>query len=187
MKYVPFYYTKEVRTIGKRKTNEEFIQQLAEIHPDIKTLETYVDSRIKMKFKCLICEHMWNATPANVLRSKGCPECSKRANVLDREEFLMRTKEMCPNIKLLTQYTKATDDYLCECIICGHQWSANGSNILRGKAGCKECDRKDRRLTHNEFLTKLNNITNDLVPLDEYHDIYIQKFVKIRHQVVFYI
>lgn len=87
-----------------------------------------------------------------------------------KEEFYKQTNEKCPNIKILTEYTKVSDNYLCECKICGYQWTTNGLNITRGKTGCKECYKNNKRLTHNDFLERLVKITDSVIPLDVYFD-----------------
>lgn len=165
-------------TVRKTFTHEEFIDKLSQVNEFIEVLGEYINSKTKIACRCKIDSHEFYATPSLLLAGHGCPECSRRNSILDEKDFFIRVKEMCPTIKILTPYTKATDNYLCECIVCGHQWIANGNNILRGQAGCKECFKIQKRLTNHEFLIKLSAITNDIIPLDEYHNM----STKIRFQ-----
>ena len=71
------------------KTNEQFLQELYEVNPDIEVLEDYQGAKIKIKFKCKLDGCIWEATPNNLLNGQGCPKCNttkgeKRvANYLD--------------------------------------------------------------------------------------------------------
>ena len=64
---------KQTRT----KTFDTFIRKLNEINPNIKCLsDKYINTETKVKVKCLICEHEWEATPHSLLSGKGCPKCA---------------------------------------------------------------------------------------------------------------
>ena len=57
-------------------TTEEFKEKLYQISPDIEVLGSYIDSGTKIKCRCKICEHTWEATPNNLLKGSGCPKCT---------------------------------------------------------------------------------------------------------------
>lgn len=62
---------------GKAKpTQEEFINKLYRINPDIEVLGTYINRNTKVECKCKIYEHEWKATPGNLLSGRGCPKCN---------------------------------------------------------------------------------------------------------------
>ena len=154
------------------KTHSQFIKELRGVHPDVKVLDNYVNNHTKLQCECLIDGNKWYATPNSLLSGHGCPECWKNSIKLDEKTFFNKAKEQYPNIKILTNYTKASDNYLCECKICGYKWETNGTKIIQGKTGCRECYRKSKRLTNEEFLIRLNNITNSIIPLEKYYDSY---------------
>lgn len=164
-----------------RKTHEEFINELNIINPNIKVLEKYIDNKTKLLCECLIDGNKWRATPNSLLSNHGCKECKKRNMILDEDDFFNRAKEYCPDIKILTKYTKATDDYLCECKICGHQWITNGSNIIKGGTGCRECYRNNKRLSNEDFLERLFEITDSIIPLEKYYDSKTKIRFKCKH------
>lgn len=57
-------------------THKEFITKVKQVNPNIEVLCTYVNSRTKIKCKCAVCEHEWEALPQNLLNGSGCPKCS---------------------------------------------------------------------------------------------------------------
>ncbi len=63
----------------KRKTNEQFLNELKEANPYVLPLEEYVNATAKIKFKCLNdCEHpTWIASPNKILHGQGCPKCGR--------------------------------------------------------------------------------------------------------------
>lgn len=58
-----------------KRTQEEFIKEVAVINPDIIVLGTFVDVGSKIDFQCSKCGNIWQATPNNILFGKGCPHC----------------------------------------------------------------------------------------------------------------
>ncbi len=66
----------EKNSLRLRKSNNQFIKELQEINSNIVPLEQYQTTHIKIKFKCLLCNHEWEAEPGYVLNGYGCPKCS---------------------------------------------------------------------------------------------------------------
>ena len=46
-------------------------------------LDKYVTAKTKIRFKCLIDNHIWTATPNGILCGRGCPEC-KRVSIRNK-------------------------------------------------------------------------------------------------------
>ena len=59
----------------KKKTTEEFANELAKISPDIDVVGEYKARHKNIKCKCKICGHEWNSQPGNLLVGWGCPKC----------------------------------------------------------------------------------------------------------------
>lgn len=57
-------------------TQEKFITKLHQVNPDIKVLGTYINNSTKIKCKCMICDHEWEAAPKHLLSGHGCPKCN---------------------------------------------------------------------------------------------------------------
>ena len=75
-------------------TNEEFLEKAKEnVSPNVNVLEEYKGYREKIKCQCKSNPvHIWFATPANLLKGRGCPYC-KNEKVgemfsITEEEFL---------------------------------------------------------------------------------------------------
>ena len=61
----------------RKKSNEEFLQELKERNIGYLPLEDYVSSDTKIKVRCPLCNHIWSITPNNLLHGYGCPVCAK--------------------------------------------------------------------------------------------------------------
>lgn len=66
-----------------RKSHEDFVKEMKTINPTIKIVGKYVNNKTKIKCKCLICGMIWEATPSNLLKYRGCPAC-KRSSIGER-------------------------------------------------------------------------------------------------------
>lgn len=119
------------------KTHEEFIQELEQINTDIEVLGTYVNGQTKIKCKCEICTHEWEATPNDLLQRSGCPKCAGTMK-LTHEEFINRMKKINSDIEILGTYVNSSTKIKCKCKICEHEWEATPNNLLRG-SGCAKC------------------------------------------------
>lgn len=122
----------------RTKTHEEFIQRLQQINPDIELLTPYNKIHTKIKCKCKIDGYEWKATPANLLRGAGCPQCAGLAKPT-QEEFIAKVKQLNPDIEVLGTYKTNRTKIKCRCRIDGYVWEAVPKSLLRG-TGCPECN-----------------------------------------------
>ena len=97
-------------------------------------LGRYVSSMAKAQFKCSE-GHLWETTPASVMRGSGCPHCYERNQPLSEE--VVNTRIADRGITLLGDYKGAHTSTLFECSE-GHTWKARPNNILNGK-NCPHC------------------------------------------------
>ena len=61
---------------SKRKTQEMFLAELAEINPGIEVLGEYVKNSTPIECKCKKCGHIWRPRPSKLLSGRGCPKCA---------------------------------------------------------------------------------------------------------------
>ena len=61
----------------KNKTTEYFINELKEVNDNIEVLGEYKDALTKIKVRCKIDGHEWEAVPNSLLRGYGCPKCNE--------------------------------------------------------------------------------------------------------------
>lgn len=62
---------------GKRKTKEQFIEELLKINPYIEIIGEYITTNKKIDCKCKTCGYQWKASPIHLLREQGCPSCNE--------------------------------------------------------------------------------------------------------------
>ena len=65
----------------KKKTHEEYIQELCDKNIDIDVLEKYKGNHVKIMHKCKKCGYEWMAQPANILSGNSCPLCINKVVV----------------------------------------------------------------------------------------------------------
>lgn len=151
-------------------THEEFINRVQQINPNIQVLEPYKNRKTKIKCKCKICGHEWSIRPHNLLDGQGCPKCGKKraAQKLTKtqEEFVTRLQQVNTNIELLEDYKGYHTKILCKCKIDGHEWEARPGDLLKGH-GCPKCGGTGK-LTHEEFISRLQQVNPDIEVLESY-------------------
>lgn len=84
----------------------------------------------------------------------------QRNTKLTQEEFDERMKNINPNIKVLSEYTRRKDKTDCICLICDTRWTTTFDKLLE-KRGCPKCAIKKMKQcqpqSNEEFLSKFNN------------------------------
>ena len=152
----------------KKKTNEEFIQELKVKNPNVEALEPYINNTTKIKFKCLQCGSIYKTTPKIVLRGCLYPECGKiRQGVssrTDQSTFIEKLKQVNPNIQILFNYVLSSQKIKCKCLIDNYEWNITPNNLLRGY-GCPKCKARkcSQQSTSNteEFIQKAASVHNN--------------------------
>ena len=57
-----------------KKMHQEFLNDIKS--RPIEPVEKYINNATKIKFRCLIDGHKWDALPKNILKGTGCPKCA---------------------------------------------------------------------------------------------------------------
>ena len=142
-------------------TNEEFIQRIKNINPNIEPLEPYINGKTKILFRCKTCHFEWKTKPEVILYSKsGCPKCTNHYQRTDKE-FKEEIYKLLPNITILSEIKTTQAKILCKCDIDGYEWYSNANTLLQGH-GCRECYRKSMIKDERDFIkeaTSNNYIT----------------------------
>lgn len=60
----------------ERKTTNVFASDLSKVDENIQVVGDYITSKLPIVVSCKVCSHKWSATPNNLLRGSGCPECN---------------------------------------------------------------------------------------------------------------
>lgn len=129
--------------MSKRLSQEEFIERLAIVNPDIIVLGTYAGQKSAVLTKCRKCGFEWHPRAGNLLyRKSGCPECKKetisKALRKTHDTFLKELSIVNPEISVLEQYHRDGSRIEVRCDICKHEWKATPNHLLQGH-GCPKC------------------------------------------------
>ena len=151
----------------KRRTHDEFISVLKERNQNVEVVSKYISSKEKVKVRCLKCDHEWYASPSNLLKGFGCPECARKALTKTHDEFVKQMNGINPNIEVIGRYINDNVKIDIRCKICGHEWKAKPSNLIQ-RFGCPNCYKLSRFNTHEYFISRIKNINPNIEILSEY-------------------
>lgn len=147
--------------MAKRKTHEEFVEQLNKVHGEgvYIPLERYMGNKTKILVKHN-CGYEWGAIPYVLLQGNGCPKC---AGVIKKttEEFKKEIYELYGNeYEILGEYKNSKTKILVRHNVCDHEWNISPNKLLQGR-GCPVCGRKKvfKKITktHEEFIREIKN------------------------------
>lgn len=164
----------------RKKTHEEFIAQLKNIHPNIEVLSKYLGAKQKIECRCKVCNNKWFTTPDHLLHRTGCVACKVRDNITIKrrpraprthESFVDDMKDINPNIEILGKYFDNKTKIECRCLICGNEWNVLPKSLLQ-RHGCPNCARKkaryNRRKTQDEFVSQMKVINSNIEIIGKY-------------------
>ena len=114
-----------------RKTNEQYINEVKLLNPDVEILSEYIGGDKPIKFKCK-CGNIDVKNQARELIRKRCccSKCSKSAKK-NTSQFITEMKDINPNIIITGTYINAETpiEYICE---CGTKHKSSPSLLLLG-------------------------------------------------------
>jgi hypothetical protein len=104
---------------------------------NLERLESVIDNKTKIKFKCLKDNYIFNDSPYKIIfLNNGCPMCRNRAVITNE-----RVDEYCAknNIVRLGDVKGARVPIPFKCLIDGYEWKCAPSTMLTKKTGCFKC------------------------------------------------
>lgn len=122
---------------SKSMSNDEFIDRLNRINPDIIPLEKIESTHKKIKIQCKICGNIWTAKPKDLLHNHGCSKCRKKSKITTND-FKKEIQIRNPNIEILGEYKNRSTKIKCRCVNDDYIWETTPDSLLRG-AGCPKC------------------------------------------------
>lgn len=161
--------------MGRRKTHDEYIDEVKVKNKHVIVLEIYAGASIPILHKCKYCGKEWLIRPSDILKGKGCRECScKRCGERLRKshsQYVDELSEINTNIIPIEDYINTDTAILHKCKVCGHIWSIKPNHTLSGH-GCPMCGFKNnadaKRKTHDDYVKELLIINSDVEVLEEY-------------------
>lgn len=146
----------------RRKTHEEFIQEMNSTNPNIIIIGQYVNAKTPIECKCKKCDYEWFTNPDTLHRGSGCPKCGgtlKRTH----NDFLNLVDS---KITILSKYRNAHSKVKCQCKKCDYVWDAIADDLIRG-SGCPKCAGNIKK-THEEYLSQLKLTNPNIELLNQY-------------------
>lgn len=129
------------------KTTEQFKQELLQhLGSDYELLTPYVNQKVKVKVKHLVCGTEFSAYPNNLLREKhGCPHCSA---IVGRKESLKNLLPFKEHLKLtvgdeytlLTPYKDMKTQVKMKHNKCGHIFKVVPNKFINSNTRCPFCN-----------------------------------------------
>lgn len=161
--------------MSRRKTHEEYVEEVFATNSNIEILGEYINSHVKILHKCKVCSCEWDAFPINILNGSGCPTCAnvKRSQIqaLTQAEYIDRLLCVNSSVEFIGDYKNLNTKSLHRCCMCGNEWMAYPTNVLKGK-GCKKCsDKKNAdnlRKTNDYYVSQVASLNNNIVVLGTY-------------------
>lgn len=149
-----------------RKSNEQFLDELYQINPNIEPLEEYRGRHAKIKCRCKVCGHEWDVVPGSILNGHQCPACANRM-VKPLEQITAELEAISPNIEIIGgMYENSKSKLRCRCRVDGYEWTSNSTRLLRGD-GCPRCSKNERKTT-SRFIEEMSAINPSVAILGEY-------------------
>ena len=171
---------KRAKEDSRKKDAATFAKELAVKNPNVEYIGDYTGAKDPVYVSCKKCGTKWYASSAyDLLHGHGCPKCAKEqmslSQRMDHKTFKMQVASVNPQIELLEDYQGPKRPIRCLCTICGTEWIAKPESIRYKKINCPKCSPVTKR-TNNEFLNELSEVSNIIIPLEEY----INSSTKIR-------
>ena len=122
--------------MGRKRTNEEFLKDIAIRNPNIQILSEYKGTAQKVKYRCLKCNREWMSKASHLLDGHGCKFCNRKMKTT--EMFIKELNEISPDIEVLSEYKNNETKIKCRCRKCSNIWQPAAKHLLEGR-GCTKC------------------------------------------------
>ena len=146
----------------RKKTHQEFVEELESVNPRIEVLGQYINSGSRIAVRCRDCGHEWAPLARSLVNvGQGCPVCrSKQAHLRKRkttEQFIKELHSVNPTIEVTGEYVTSKHKIECRCLTCGNTWKATPANLKSGY-GCPRCARTGTSFMEQFVLVSLERI-----------------------------
>ena len=156
-----------VKTISKKlkgvnkKTTQEYVKDCKQLGIDL-PIESYVNTKVKIKHKCNKCGNIYLQTPDSHLRGRGCPKCGIKNITKTHETYVQECKKLGYDLPI--ERYKGTGKCIKHKCSRGHIYIQRPNNHLQGQ-GCPIC--KQSRKTTQSYIEDCKRLGYDL-PIEEY-------------------
>lgn len=152
-----------------RKTLDQFEKELFGLYgSEYTVLGNYETNKTPILIRHNNCGNDWDVRPNDVLRGKRCPICSRKkvseAKRLTDSEYRTRIADTNNDFLQLSNYKGADEKIRFKHVECGREFEMRAKDFEIRKT-CSYCGKEkcgwNRRLTHEEFVSKLPDDVND--------------------------
>lgn len=145
----------------KKKTNQEFLNQVYELYGDeYIPKEEYKGARTPIAVYHTKCNEVFNITPDNLLRGKGCRKCSYKERASNRKktnnDFLKEVKEQVEDeYTFIEEYKGNKTKIKVRHNKCGNEYLVSPEKFLLGRR-CPKCSKSHGEQFIANWLTENN-------------------------------
>lgn len=152
----------------KKKSHDEFVNEMKRIHPDIEVREKYDLFSKPVAVHCNKCGFDWAPIAGSLLRGHGCPVCTGSGQITG-EAFVRKLATIRDDVILVGPYENALKKTDFKFLNCGHVCEMTPSKITSLR-GCPKCSAMNkgatRRFTMDKFMEVMNKIDPNLEVVD---------------------
>lgn len=156
--------------MARRKTKEEYANDLIQLNTNIVAAEPYITSATSIRHRCTVCNNEFKTRPTKILGGQGCPNCTRRKS---NEQYCWDLLRLNPNIIAIDTYVTSSVAIKHQCMKCSHIFTALPNNILNGK-GCSICSREMnssiQKKTQEQYSQQLKDLSKNISVVEEYID-----------------
>lgn len=150
----------------KKKTHEEFLNEIKTEYPHLQILSQYNGFRAEIEVFNTKCLHTYRTTPAQIYRGNNCPKCDV-VRETNKNSYVERLNLKHNNsLVLTTKYTGTKDSVSYRCSICGYTDITRADTLML--YGCKNCNLERRTKNHEDFIKEMNSVNPHIKILSEY-------------------
>lgn len=117
------------------KSHEEYVGLVKLFNINTKVIGLYENNYTPILHHCECGNTNWITAPRSVLEGRTCDLCAYK---LTHEEYVIKLKNLRPDIDVLENYIKGNVAILHKCSCGNDKWMAHPSNVLRGVC-CSLC------------------------------------------------
>lgn len=159
----------------KKKTHDEYVEELKIKNPTIEVIEKYIDANTKIEHHCLAHDVYWWTTPSRALQGVGCKVCHKErlyeSKCRTTEQYNKQVHAISPHIDVVDKFISIRTPILHKCNIHNITWLAYPEGILKG-CGCCECGnekiRNKKTKSYDEYIVQLKELNPNIICIGEY-------------------
>lgn len=150
--------------MARKFTLQGIKNKLKEINPNIEIIaDEYINKDAKLRCRCLIDGHEWDARWGHLTRGVGCPLCAGQIVTID--DIKKKLEIISPMVQILSkEYINAKGKIECKCLVndCSNKWETTWMSLKQG-SGCPKCGflkiGNSSRLSLEEIKEKLGIIS----------------------------